>query len=92
VRGLSWSASLDVACWFALRYSTLGAGAVYRAVLQDSDVFLYFDERGEQEYIGRPRSCKRLELSKDEMRAASDRHTEAVARMNKRVLNPKVKQ
>jgi hypothetical protein len=51
-RGLSWTTSRDVACWFALR-SSLGARkpVVVVASVAASKIIFYSDERGEQEVM-----------------------------------------
>ncbi len=76
VRGFSWTGSLDVACWFAARYPALGDPAVVTARLQTTDVYLYSDERYEDEFVGRPRSCRRVDIGIEEILARQQRETE----------------
>lgn len=70
VRGLSWTASLNTACWFALRYVEHGLKdpAVYKANIRAGDVYCYTSDRDEQEFICRPKYCKKLNLSIEKMR------------------------
>jgi hypothetical protein len=70
VRGLAWTASLDVACWFALRQEGgLEDPAVYKAQVHAEDVFFYTNGRHEQEFVCRPRRCTRMPLTEDEMKS-----------------------
>lgn len=71
VRGLAWTASLDVACWFAMRLGDLADPAVYKARIQADDVFFYANGRCEQEFVCRPERCARLLLSNGEMKSRS---------------------
>ena len=50
VRGLSWTASLDRAKFFASRFS-LHDPAVFRATVTERDVLAYVNDRNEQEFI-----------------------------------------
>jgi len=85
VRGLSWTSSLDAACWFALRLH-LPDPAVYLAQLLPADIYCCTNERNELEFIGRPRSCRRLPLSADEMRTHEAQYgAEKQARFKARV-------
>jgi hypothetical protein len=70
VRGLSWTALLDVACWFALRLSGGGLEdpAVYKGKIRKEDVYCYVQDRNEEEFICRPKSAKRLDMTLEEMR------------------------
>ncbi len=77
VLGLSWTPQLDSACWFALRYAAaLGDPTVYTASIRAGDVWCYTDDRHEQEFIGRPLSCRRLKISLAEMNERRDRWIE----------------
>lgn len=67
VRGLSWTGTLDCACWFAARFPHLPDPAVYSARMYDDDLYLYTQCRKEDEYIGRPRNSKRLQISLKEI-------------------------
>ena len=53
VRGLSWTASLEKAKWFANRaaWFHLSKPAVYRTVANESDVLAYINGREEQEFV-----------------------------------------
>ena len=71
-RGLAWTADLSIACWFAMRYATGGAKwfvdpAVYEATITADEVFFYVNHRNEQEFVCRPKRCKRMPLTLEEM-------------------------
>jgi len=51
VRGLSWTASLDRARFFARRYPTLHNPAVFRVTVSAKHVLAYTDERKEEEFL-----------------------------------------
>src|SRR5579872_2552865 len=67
VRGLSWTADLGVACSFATRYM-MERPAVYTADVKAEEVYLYLNDREEDEFIVRPRSCRQMPLLEKEMR------------------------
>jgi hypothetical protein len=50
-RGLSWTASLERARWFAQRMAFLGDPAVYAVTISREHVLAYSDGRNEQEFI-----------------------------------------
>lgn len=80
VRGMAWTASLDTACWFAMRYakedSRFADPAVYRATVCEDEVFFYTNERHEREFVCRPKRCTRMGLSQEDI----DRRAEVVRR------------
>jgi hypothetical protein len=54
LRGLSWTASLDKAIWFAKRFAELPdmeKPTVYQATVTAEHVYAYSDERNEQEFL-----------------------------------------
>jgi len=53
VQGYSWTASKEVAKWFALR-PYLPDPAVFMTIADASDVLAYLNERNEQEYLLKP--------------------------------------
>lgn len=74
VRGLSWTSSIECACWFATRYEKLLDPAIYRAKVKREDVYCYLHEekgRGEFEFVCRPESVSKMKLSLDKMRELS---------------------
>jgi hypothetical protein len=75
IRGLSWSMSLPVACWFAVRSADMGLQdpAVYRIVVEAADVLAYLQRRNEFEMIVAPPKPKRMRLSLDAMRGEANR-------------------
>ncbi len=69
-RGLSWTGSLDMACWFAMRYADhLGDPAVYTATVRAKDVFFYTDDRQEREFVCWPKRISPLQISEQDMRS-----------------------
>ncbi len=77
IRSFSWTRSRDCACGFAMRYEHLDDPAVYSAVLRREDVYFYSDGRNEQEFVGRPKSCRRLPLTIEEIREGASRWSAA---------------
>ena len=79
VRGFSWTTSLDVACWYALRGLCANpAPAIYQASVRAEQIICCFDGRKEKEMICYPpKSVKKLKLSLKEVEAAQKR-TQAV--------------
>jgi hypothetical protein len=51
VRGISWTASLDKAKWFAERFADLGNPAVYMATVEAEHVYAYHNGSEEQEFL-----------------------------------------
>lgn len=75
VDGMSWTTSPDVACWFAMIWGH--DPAVYQATVQADNVYCYFVERDEEEFICRPKESQRLPLTLEEIKAGSNRVVEA---------------
>ena len=67
IAGLSWTDSLDIACWFALRLSHLKHPAVYTACVPTRRIYCFTNTRGEREFICAPTRWKRVRLSLEEM-------------------------
>ena len=79
VRGYSWSGSIDVACYFACWSSDVskaGNPGIYRANVVESEVHFFWDKRSEQEFVVRPRSPERVEMSVAEMKKRFRAHLE----------------
>ncbi len=51
VKGISWTASLETARWFAKRCSFFDDPAVYQVEVQEHHVLAYLNERKEQEFL-----------------------------------------
>lgn len=51
VRGVSWTADFEKAKWFATRYEHLDKPAVFKAVVPLENVYAYYDERQEKEFL-----------------------------------------
>jgi hypothetical protein len=82
-RGLSWTLSLDTACWFATRFPFLKSPAVYTATVAAEQVYCFIGHRSEKEFITFPHSCKLYPLTIDEMNSNAKRHTDAIKEANK---------
>lgn len=64
--GLSWTGSLEVACWFATKFGGEEA-AVNSASLRLQDIYCYYNGRDEDEYLGIPKYWERLSLTLEEI-------------------------
>ena len=71
VDGMSWTSSLDVACFFALVWNH--DPAVYQATVQADEVYCHYLGRNEEEFICRPKESQRLSLSLEEMQTRAKR-------------------
>lgn len=78
LRGYSWTGSLDVACWFAVRFPWLAAPAVLKATVPAEDILAYVKDRGEQEFIHKPPVSVRIRMTRDEIVERAERHTKFV--------------
>lgn len=69
--GISWTANLNAACWFAMRFAdVLDDPAVYEYMADESEVLCRHNERDEDEYlldVRQPKLVKRMGLSVAEM-------------------------
>lgn len=70
--GLSWSCSLDVACWFATRRKQ--AGVIFVAEIWMKDIFCLVGDVGEREVIAYPSEFYQLKISAKEMRRMAIRY------------------
>lgn len=95
IRGLAWTDSLDIACWFASRFAHLGDPAIMTASVPKSGVYFYTDERSEREYVTHPKRYKRMDIAPedvadrakawaDKMRARQKAEMEAFIERNKK--------
>lgn len=50
-RGLSWTSSPNTAAWFATRFEHLADPAVYTITVDRKDIYVYTENRNEEEYI-----------------------------------------
>lgn len=74
-RGWSWTSSLDVACWFAMRYGLANPGVV-EADVANEEVLTFLPDRGEDEFLCRPEKALPLRLTRAEIEACSARYSE----------------
>lgn len=72
IKGVSWTTDLDQACWFAMRCN-LEDPAVFTALVRPDEIYCYTNGRTEAEVLCMPRSCRRLDLSVDDLRKGTDR-------------------
>jgi hypothetical protein len=73
-RGMSWTPSLPVACWFASRFG-LESPAVVTVTVPAADVLCYTNEREEEEFIVMPPAkVRRVRLTPEQIAA----HAESV--------------
>jgi hypothetical protein len=63
--GFSWTASLDQACWFAIRYRQ-GHPEILTAIAEFEDVLFFYGDFDEGEFVCNPRWTK-LDISQDEI-------------------------
>lgn len=67
IRGLSWTLSRDSALWFSQRWGTV-TGKVYIAQIPKERIFMYTNDRGEEEVVLNPRALKGLrECTQEEL-------------------------
>lgn len=90
IRSLSWTMSLEVACWFALRYEHLKNPAVYSTTFTPNQILAVVEDRGEQEVIGLPEKIERVRMPPDEMEKLAKIHTEAIRKRDVSALKRKV--
>lgn len=81
VNGLSWTLSLDRACWFAT-WQNLPDPAVYRATVRHEQVYFATDKRHEQEIVCDVTDCKRLDMSHEVIKAKAERVRAETQRQN----------
>jgi hypothetical protein len=67
-RGLSWTSSFDVACWFADRSRDFGKPAICSATVAREEIYVYSNRRHLEEFIVRPRSIREISLSAEDLR------------------------
>jgi hypothetical protein len=69
--GISWTANLNAACWFAMRFAdVLDDPAVYEYTADESEVLCRHNERNEDEYlldVSRPKLVNRMRLSRSDL-------------------------
>lgn len=64
VTGMSWTPSVEVARWFAVRGAGYGADpAVYQTTIAAADVLVCTNGRQEQDFIFRAKRVKRLDIT-----------------------------
>ncbi|HWG41297.1 MAG TPA: hypothetical protein VN688_00820 [Gemmataceae bacterium] len=80
-RGFSWTLSLDVACWFAVRFDLANPAVMSVEVPRDT-VLAYMNDRHEEEILCRPETAERMSLSSEELAVHARHQTEAVEARN----------
>jgi hypothetical protein len=74
LKGYSWTDSLKVACWFAIRWE-LPNPAVLTATVQPDEILCCVNDRQEREFIVCPSAATRLKMSLAEMKQHAARKT-----------------
>jgi hypothetical protein len=80
-RGYSWSSSLNVACWFAMRF-VLPSPAVLTAEVKNEDVLAYFADGSEDEFLCKPTQITTVKIAFDEIRARATQQTDFIRNNN----------
>lgn len=70
VRGLSWTTSKEVACWFACRGK--GTGLVLSATVEASDIIFWSNDRDENEVVLRKPPAIKIDDEPEHWRALAD--------------------
>ena len=86
LRGYSWTDSLDIACWFAIRFPWLSSPAVLKATVPAERVLAYVSDRGEQEFLCKPRKSIRLKMTREEITERAKVHAESVREARETLL------
>lgn len=71
--GLSWTGSLETACWFATKFGDENI-AVNIAQLRLQDIYCYYTKGDEDEYLGIPLRWERLLLTLEEIQRYGAAH------------------
>jgi hypothetical protein len=87
LRGVSWTGSLDVACWFACRFPHLKNPTVFRARVRPEDIYCRYTARNEDEYIVCPTNREQLLIATEEMQ----RRAEKIARAREKRSEERLK-
>jgi hypothetical protein len=74
-RGWSWTSSLDVACWFAVRFVE-SKPVVLEADVMNEEVLAYLPDRDEEEYLCCPEKPRPLKLLLTELNERAARHAQ----------------
>ena len=82
VKSVSWTLSLDVACFFATRFYQ-PRPTIYTATVSEPDVYVYYNGRDEQEIIAAPTDIKPLSLDPDELHRRSAAFSAGIQARNK---------
>jgi hypothetical protein len=84
-RGWAWTLSLDVACWYAMRYD-LNNPTVLTSVIDSSDVRAYSNRRNEFEVICRPKYARVMSTDVAFLKAAAERQCDIIEQSNRRLF------
>ena len=84
ISGMSWTQSLDVACKFA--WAGAHDPAVCKATVRSEQVYCFFNERHEEEFICRPKSFRRLPMSLEEIMERAARHVAVAKAANAQIV------
>jgi hypothetical protein len=70
-RGVSWTSSISIACWFAVRFD-LPAPAVITTTVEHAEVLAYVNSRTEQEFIILPQTTQRVPVTRKTIQHLAD--------------------
>ena len=76
IHGISWTTSKDMACWFAMRFAHLGNPTVLKCVFDPKDIYVFHNEREEDELIGLPQKPVNSKLTIAQMNEGFSRTVE----------------
>lgn len=72
--GFSWTADVNVACWFARRFY-LAHPHILTATVSRPDILAFWNCRDEREFIVRPTQFTRLQMTAEDMERHAEEHT-----------------
>lgn len=81
VSGVSWTLSLDAACWFATRFH-LAHPAVLAAEIRQEEILAYWTRRSEDEVFCYPDSFRRVKMTVEQIEGRAARHWQLLQEMS----------
>jgi hypothetical protein len=88
VKGISWTASLDIAIWYAGRFSNLADAAVYSVGVEEMHILAYTNGREEDEYFVllpkdvNPARLTGIDIAGELERVCAERHQKNIEYLN----------
>jgi hypothetical protein len=71
IKGYSWTNNLELAHWFAMRYSELGKPSIFTTTVCEDAVLFYSNERDENEFVLNPKVIDAVFLEYGDQNIAS---------------------